>query len=129
MQGLKMLLIVFVVIAVLISILAYRALHYDYGNDQFMKKKGKALGFVEKTYKTADGSEISYLEGPARGEPLLLIHGQMVSKEDYAKVLPDLAQNFHIFAVDCYGHGKTSKNLRNIISLLFGTILVSLFAM
>lgn len=110
MIGLKILLVILLIIAVLISILAYRTIHHDYGNDQFMKKKGKAMGFLEKTYRIADGSEISYLEGPNKGEPLLLIHGQMVAKEDYRKVLPDLVKTFHIFAVDCYGHGKSSKN-------------------
>lgn len=94
--------------AVLIS--TYRTLHYDYGNDGFMQKVGKALGFQEKIYQTKDGSQIAYLEGPNNGEPLMLIHGQMVSKEDYAKVLPELSKHFHIFAVDCYGHGQSSKD-------------------
>jgi pimeloyl-ACP methyl ester carboxylesterase len=87
-----------------------RTLHYDYGNDYFLRKRGAAAGFSEHTYKADDGSEIAYLEGPNNGEPLLMIHGQMVSKEDYAKVLPELSKHFHVFAVDCYGHGKSSKN-------------------
>lgn len=102
--------VVLIVIVIILVGFAYRTIYFDYGNDLFMKTKGKQLGFTEKVYKATDGSEISYLEGPNNGEPLLLIHGQMVSKEDYAKVLPELSNHFHIFAVDCYGHGKSSKN-------------------
>ncbi len=109
----------FVVSIALLTVFAYRNLYYDYGNDRFMEKKGAAIGFREQIYITEDGSEIAYLEGPDNGDPLLLIHGQMVSKEDYAKVLPELSKHFHIFAVDCYGHGKSSKDPEkyNIISI------------
>ena len=110
MKKLLLLIIILTVMIVLTGAFAYRNLHYDYGNDRFMKNKGEALGFTEKVYKTADGKEIAYLEGPDEGEPLLLIHGQMVSKEDYAKVLPELSKHFHVFAVDCYGHGASSKD-------------------
>ena len=30
--------------------------------------------------------------------------------EDYAHVLPDLAQRYHVFAVDCFGHGESSHD-------------------
>ena len=99
-----------VVAAVLVGAFAYRNLHYDYGNDRFLETKGKAAGFAEKMYRTPDGHEIAYLEGPANGTALLLIHGQTGSKEDYARVLLELARSFHVFAVDCYGHGRSSKD-------------------
>lgn len=119
MKWLRILMIISIVIAIFTGGFAYRNLHYDYGNDRFMEKKGKSSGFAEKIYKTADGREIAYLEGADKGEHLLLIHGQMVSKEDYAKVLPELSKHFHVFAVDCYGHGKSSKDPAkyNIISI------------
>lgn len=102
--------LLFILSVALIIAFIYRNLHYDYGNDRFLKNKGAAIGFRDQIYITKDGSEIAYLEGPNNGDPLLLIHGQMVSKEDYAKVLPELSKHFHIFAVDCYGHGKSSKD-------------------
>lgn len=119
MNWLIIIIVILIAIAVILAGFAYRTLHFDYGNDRFMKKVGKALGYAEKVYKTTNGSEISYLEGPDNGEVLLLIHGQMVAKEDYAKVLPELSKHFHVFAVDCYGHGKSSKNAKkyNIISI------------
>ncbi len=115
----KLIIIIFSIVIALLVAFAYRNLNYDYGNDRFMEKKGAAIGFREQIYITEDGSEIAYLEGPDKGEPLLLIHGQMVSKEDYAKVLPELSKHFQIFAVDCYGHGKSSKDPEkyNIISI------------
>lgn len=108
-----------ITLILLVGAFAYRNLHFDYGHDRFMEMKGKACGFVEKRFICADGSEIAYLEGPKHGDALLLIHGQMVSKEDYAAVLPDLSRHFHIFAVDCYGHGNSSKDPKkyNILSL------------
>lgn len=99
-----------VIVVILISVYAFRNLNYDYGNDHFFDQKGEKLGFSEKVFQTKDGNEICYYEGPNNGIPILMIHGQMVSKEDYAKVLPDLSKEFHVFAVDCYGHGKSSKN-------------------
>ena len=111
--------LILITLILLLGAFAYRNLHFDYGHDRFMEKTGQACGFVEKKFKTSDGSAIAYLEGPDHGDALLLIHGQMVSKEDYAAVLPDLSRHFHVFAVDCYGHGNSSKDPKkyNILSL------------
>lgn len=116
--------IILFILVLFIAIFAYRNLSFDYGNDDFMKDKGEKLGFSEKTYVTDEGDDISYLEGPDNGDPLLLIHGQMVSKEDYALVLPELSKQFHVFAIDYYGHGKSSKNPEkyNIYSITKDTI-------
>jgi pimeloyl-ACP methyl ester carboxylesterase len=69
-------------------------------------------GFVEKQIKLPDGSVINYAEGPQDNNKtaLLLIHGQTGAWEDYTRVLPDLSKKYHVFAVDCYGHGKSSHN-------------------
>ncbi|MCA9954238.1 MAG: alpha/beta hydrolase [Anaerolineales bacterium] len=64
-------------------------------------------GFTEKQV-SINGSTIHYAEGPANGPPLLLIHGQAVDWQNYARVLPALAAHYHIFAVDCYGHGRSA---------------------
>ena len=40
----------------------------------------------------------------------MLVHGQGMQWEDYARVLPDLAQRYHVFAVDCFGHGESSHD-------------------
>ena len=71
--------------------------------------KVKRAGFVEKDV-TINGSKIHYAEGPATDRKLLLIHGQMMDWTNYARVLPDLAEEYHVFVVDCYGHGKSEKD-------------------
>jgi pimeloyl-ACP methyl ester carboxylesterase len=64
-------------------------------------------GFVEKQV-TVQGNALHYAEGPENGSPLLLIHGQAVDWKHYARVLPALADHYHVFAVDCYGHGDSA---------------------
>lgn len=66
----------------------------------------RRAGFVE-TQAEIRGTTVNYAEGPANGPPLLLIHGQMTDWQSWNRVLPELARRFHIFAVDCYGHGKS----------------------
>lgn len=49
-------------------------------------------------------------KAPENGnQPLLLIHGQTGAWQDYASVLPKLCQSYHVFVLDCHGHGKSSK--------------------
>jgi pimeloyl-ACP methyl ester carboxylesterase len=73
-----------------------------------MNKVSKII--VEKQAKLDDGSTINYAEGPNAGKALLLIHGQTGAWMDYVTVLPELSKKWHIFAVDCYGHGKSSHD-------------------
>lgn len=74
-------------------------------------KKMYEAGFVEKQVKLKDGTTINYGEGPSNSKtPLLLIHGQGMTWEDYAKVLPELSKHYHVFAVDCHGHGESDWN-------------------
>ncbi len=88
------------------AIYSYNNMNYDKGTE----KRLSGAGFAEKQAVLADGTVLNYGEGPDNGPPLLLIHGQMTSWEDYVKVLPELSKRFHIFAVDCHGHGGSSKN-------------------
>lgn len=79
-----------------------------------MEKPLKAMyraGFSEKQVKLKDGTVLNYGEGPSNGKtPLLLIHGQGMTWEDYAKVLPKLSKHYHVYAVDCHGHGESDWN-------------------
>lgn len=93
-----------------VAVFSYRNMNYDILNEKFLKKRGYQLGFTEGIVKLDDDSEIYYLEGPDNGPKLLLLHGQQVSCYDYAKVLPKLSKHFHIYALDYYGHGNSSKN-------------------
>ena len=68
-------------------------------------------GFVERD-ALIDGNVMHYAEGPDNGPALLLIHGQGMDWKNYARVLPALSRRFHIFAVDCYGHGASARARR-----------------
>lgn len=88
---------------------AYRNLHYD---ESDLKKVRKA-GFTEKQVTLENGTVLNYVESPdEQGDKtaLLLIHGQGMAWEDYARVLPELSQKYHIYAIDCHGHGSSSHD-------------------
>ena len=64
----------------------------------------------EKDYESAVGGTLHYTEVCGKGkEPLVLLHGSGMCREDYAMVYPYLADEFHIYSVDWFGHGKSSK--------------------
>ncbi len=87
---------------------------YFYTNITYIEKPLNIMykkGFTEKQITLRDGTVLNYGEGPSNGKtPLLFIHGQGMTWEDYAKVLPGLSDYYHIYAVDCHGHGKSDKN-------------------
>ena len=124
MKALKIILIIIAALAALVAIYAYRNMNYDYLNTNFMEKTGEKLGFTEKQAVLDDGSVLNYGEGPSNDPPLLLLHGQQATWKDYAKVLPDLSKEFHIFAVDYYGHGKSSKDISKYKANIIGQDLI-----
>lgn len=65
-------------------------------------------GFLEKDAQI-DGHVMHYAEGPDNGPALLLIHGQGMDWKNYARVLPALSRRYHVYAVDCYGHGGSAR--------------------
>lgn len=84
---------------------------FFYCNTHWMEKDRKileGLGVQEKQVTLPNGHSINYGETESDGPALLLIHGQMVSWEEYAEVLPKLQKNWHVYAVDVYGHGESS---------------------
>ncbi|MGT2946039.1 alpha/beta hydrolase [Streptococcus chenjunshii] len=85
---------------------AHRNMTYDQKAAKLIEK----AQFEEKQVRLPDGAVLNYGEGPDNGAPLVLLHGQQVSWEDYAKVLGELSQRYHIYAVDYYGHGGSSKD-------------------
>ena len=98
--------VVFIVLAVLVGRYLYNNLHYD----EVLMSRVRQSGIVNKQVTLPDDSVINYGEGPSNGPALLLIHGQTVAWEDYDKVLPELTKSFHVYAIDCYGHGKSSHD-------------------
>ena len=74
-----------------------------------MKQIAK-LGVVEKQVTLPNGNMINYGELGEKGPALLLIHGQMGAWEDYASVMPELYENWLIYAIDVYGHGESTHD-------------------
>lgn len=77
---------------------------------KFIKPVFKS-GYTEKSIQLPDGDTLAYAESKDTSlQPLLLIHGQTGAWQDYAPILPEVATKYHVFAIDCHGHGKSSKN-------------------
>lgn len=110
----KFLKILIILLAALPIILLLAALLFARSNlyyfDQEMEEVSKA-GFVEKKFVLENGKSLNYSEGPGGEgkETLLLIHGQSMSWKDYSRVLPELSKDYHVFAVDCHGHGNSDR--------------------
>ena len=75
-----------------------------------MIEKAHGAGFVEKQVDVG-GAVVNCAEGPAGGPALLLIHGQCDAVGGaVASVLPRLAERYHAYAVDCFGHGESTRD-------------------
>lgn len=82
----------------------WRCTHFWQG----LRRRTRRAGFQEKSFRLPGGALLHYAEGPDNGPALLLIHGQTGSWSDYCTVLPQLSRDWHVFAVDCFGHGQSS---------------------
>src|SRR5687767_11087812 len=67
-----------------------------------------------KGYIPAAGGVNYYYEIHGQGEPLLLLHGGLGSIDMFGPVLPALAKQRQIIAVDLHGHGRTTLGDRPI---------------
>lgn len=52
---------------------------------------------------------LNYVEGPASGPPLLLLHGITQRWQEFIQVIPALAPTHHIYALDFRGHGESGR--------------------
>jgi pimeloyl-ACP methyl ester carboxylesterase len=52
---------------------------------------------------------LHYVEGPAAGPPLLLLHGVTRNWRDWEPLLPELMRDWHVFALDHRGHGESER--------------------
>jgi pimeloyl-ACP methyl ester carboxylesterase len=55
-----------------------------------------------------------YYETRGKGEPLLLLHGGLMSTDMFAAVMPLLTKTRQVIAVDLQGHGRTTLGTRPI---------------
>lgn len=59
---------------------------------------------MEHLYKK-QGMELKYYEVKNDLTPLVLLHGQGVDAASFENVWTKLAKKYHVYSVDCYGHG------------------------
>lgn len=100
------LLVVIVVALIAFGIFWYHNMHWY---DKY-EKALKEVGAQEKQVTLPSGNVINYGEVENDKPALLFIHGQMGIWQDYALVLPELSNNWHIFSVDVYGHGESTHD-------------------
>lgn len=51
-----------------------------------------------------------YYEEYGQGEPLLLLHGNSESINSFRLQIPELSKQFHVYAIDTRGHGKSGDD-------------------
>jgi pimeloyl-ACP methyl ester carboxylesterase len=51
-------------------------------------------------------------QGPATGEPVILLHGYSDSWFSFSRILPLLPDDYRVFALDMRGHGQSSQPAR-----------------
>ena len=91
-------------ILLLLSVIVIAVYIATYRNPEH--KKLEQAGIVEKQ-ADVNGVQYNYAEGPDNGQPLVLLHAQLLDWYTYSKVLPALSEHFHVYAIDYPGHGKT----------------------
>ena len=100
------LLCIFLLIAAGLAFYFYHNTHWWQGD----MRRTMAAGAAEKQVTLPNGRVINYAETPGDGPALLLIHGQTSSWENYACVIPQLSKNWHVYALDLYGHGQSTHD-------------------
>ena len=61
---------------------------------------------LEEGYVIVDGLEM-YFQVHGEGEPLLLIHGGLMTIEALGPIVPALAETRQVYAIELEGHGRT----------------------
>lgn len=69
-------------------------------------KRLKKADIIEKQIQVGEVL-FNYAEGPDNGTPLVLLHAQLLDWYSYSEVMPELSKQYHVYAIDYPGHGKT----------------------
>ena len=77
------------------------------------------MGIITENYYNEHGIKLKYYEIKNALPPLVLLHAQGVDSSSFADVMKPLSKKFHVYAVDCYGHGgslhdASKYNVRDI---------------
>lgn len=111
-RGRKMCKTVTITVGAIIGVVGVVVSGYAWNNTSYASRDGQRVqdaSFREAQIKLPSGTELNYAEGPANGPAVLLLHGQGGAWETYARALPDLAAEFHVYAIDFAGHGDSAR--------------------
>ncbi|HEX5840581.1 MAG TPA: alpha/beta hydrolase [Anaerolineales bacterium] len=61
---------------------------------------------TERSFDTGE-IVINFAEGDTAGPPLVMLHGSTLRWQTFGEFIPTLEQNWHIYACDLRGHGKS----------------------
>lgn len=67
---------------------------------------------TEKHLYQKHGIKLNYYEIKNKRQPLVLIHAQGVDAASFKNVWRQLSKYYHVFSVDCYGHGESLHNAK-----------------
>ena len=67
------------------------------------------MTLMQRRFHT-DELELNYVEGPARGQPVVCLHGTVSRWQLWGSVLPALAEQTHVFAFDARGYGTSGRS-------------------
>jgi pimeloyl-ACP methyl ester carboxylesterase len=76
-------------------------------------------GISERTFNAGEVT-LNYAEGPAHGNPLVLLHGLGRRWQVFLPIIPSLSVRWHIFAPDLRGHGKSGRVPRGYHDVKYG---------
>jgi pimeloyl-ACP methyl ester carboxylesterase len=99
--------LIVIVVAVLAADFFLRPMYYIYEFTYFQEWRHG----VESRDVTVDGIRIHYLaEGPAGGQPIVLVHGLGVRAEEWAPLAPYLVRaGYRVYMLDLPGYGRSQK--------------------
>ncbi|MFC1892441.1 alpha/beta fold hydrolase [Chloroflexota bacterium] len=63
---------------------------------------------MKRAYTDIPEGQVHY-RSEGTGSPLLLIHQSVCSSDEYSRVIPLLAQNYRVIAMDTLGYGESDK--------------------
>lgn len=74
---------------------------------------------VEKHFYQGQGVQLHYYEIKNKLQPLVMLHAQGVDATSFGNVWGRLSKSYHIYSIDCYGHGKSLHDAQkyNIVEI------------
>ncbi len=65
---------------------------------------------ISKHIYKKQGIKLNYYEITNSLQPLVLIHAQGVDATSFKNVWGRLSEKYHVYSIDCYGHGESLHN-------------------